>query len=207
MQKLKIIGILQFLLICYSCEKKDRNPKFSPLLQETKDWMLFDTGTYWVFEENNSGIEDSVFVTSSEILQLGASGMDPTEPNVIHEFGVVNLSNKRYLFLSGTLGGNSIFKEVRIGSELVSTTLLNPPNTVGSSSPGSSSKVTEFVVNFEFNNIRADLVKRFDTKDPTENNESVEYHIMKGVGIIRKINHTKKEDWQLQRFNIVMNSD
>ena len=33
--------------------------------QETKDWMFFDTGTWWLYKEVNSGSIDSQFVIQS----------------------------------------------------------------------------------------------------------------------------------------------
>ncbi len=59
------IIILAILFLYPSC-KKERKPTEYHVDQYLKDWMFFDTGTWWTYKEINSGTIDSQYVTISE---------------------------------------------------------------------------------------------------------------------------------------------
>lgn len=55
-----IYFIVAFLLIC-SCEPKD---KYYYVNLESKEWALYKPGSWWVYQDSVSKIEDSLFVTN-----------------------------------------------------------------------------------------------------------------------------------------------
>ena len=59
------------LLFC-ACKKKDpistfcdENPDDCVDVREVKDYFYFEVGSYWVYEEENTGMRDSVYVTET----------------------------------------------------------------------------------------------------------------------------------------------
>ena len=70
----KLLLVFSFLLLLFSCKKDPPIPSIPFCeefpdecvdVREVKDYFCFKIGSYWVYEEENSGKSDSVFVTET----------------------------------------------------------------------------------------------------------------------------------------------
>lgn len=210
MNKLFYCSILitsAILILNPSC-KKERKPTEYHVEQYLKDWMFFDTGTWWTYKEINSGTIDSQYVIKSELIQITSENKKKS-PYYTVEIGMVYTNSNYYFQLSSPKGGSVIEKILTLGSERGSTYLLYNPLKIGDRKGSSGlgyTEITQINPHFILNNIKYDsLITYFDNYDLSENNDSVEYKILKGVGIINKKNISKKEEWQLVNYHINLN--
>ncbi len=192
------------------CRKKDRTPQISNVEQHIKDWMFFDTGTWWVYKELNSGTIDSQYVTKSKMFYYETDPNDKKNPYNKTQSIEVYINSGFFFHLSSPMGGSNIEKIKFIGSEAGSTYLIFKPLEVGQrkASGGASGyiEIKQIDPHYTIDSLKYDtLVTLLDNRDNTEQNDSVEYKIFKGVGIINKKNITKKEEWQLIKYKINLN--
>jgi hypothetical protein len=68
---------INFLIYCIitfsllqSCEKKCQDKKPILLEQEMKDWIFFQIGSYWIYEDSISKSIDSVYITDAKIERI-----------------------------------------------------------------------------------------------------------------------------------------
>ena len=70
----KLLVVFSFLLLLLSCKKDPPIPSISFCeefpdecvdVREVKDYFYFNYGSWWVYEEENSGLRDSVYITET----------------------------------------------------------------------------------------------------------------------------------------------
>lgn len=198
------ILITSTIIVLNSSCTKERKPRVYYVEQYRKDWMFFDTGTWWTYKEINSGTLDSQYVIKSELIQITTENKKKS-PYYTAEIGMVYTNSNFYFQLASPIGSSVIEKIRTLGSERGSTYLIFKPLKVGAYPPGSFSKITNIDPNFQFGSINDTLVTVLNRQDWSEQNDSVEYKILKGVGIINKKNISKKEEWQLVNYHINLN--
>ena len=198
-----LITILAILFLYPSC-KKERKPKEYYVEQYLKDWMFFDTGTWWKYKEINTGTIDSQYVIKSELIQI-TNEYKKKSPYYTDEIAMINTNSNYYFQLSSPLGSSVIEKIRSQGSERGSTHLIFKPFEVGAYRPGAYSKITNIDPNYKFGTITDTLITTLNRQDESEQNDSVEYKVLKGIGIISKRNISKKEEWQLVKYHINLN--
>ncbi|MCZ2128988.1 MAG: hypothetical protein LC109_01850 [Bacteroidia bacterium] len=69
MKKSILFISIAILATISSCIKDKKCPDISTILieQEMKDWMFFDSGSYWIYIDSVTGAYDSVYVTKTEV--------------------------------------------------------------------------------------------------------------------------------------------
>ena len=202
-----IICILISILIVNSCGEKLESGKTSDVQQHIKDWMFFDTGTWWVYKELNTGIIDSQYVTESKIFYYDIEFEDNDRPNYKMQSIEVHNSSGFYFHLAPPKGSSLIEKIRKSGS----TYLRYNPLQVGERKASSGLGYTEIVgidAHYTMDNMKYDtLITLLENYDSSEQNDSVEYKVLKGVGIINKKNITKNQNWKLTKYHIKMNKN
>lgn len=204
---MKTVNLL-FLVLCVAiidgCGDDSKRTRVVNLQQHVKDWMFFDTGTWWVYRELNSGAIDSQRVTKSEIINF---------ENQVHrtriksQFARVH-TNAGFLFTLQSAAGGSFIQKMDPNADDKSTFLFYQPAQMGSrlSSGNGFIEITGLDSHFTLDGIRHDtLITLFNNDDLTSNHDTVQYQVYKGVGIINKKNVTKKEEWQLLRYHVNLN--
>jgi len=202
------VFVLIFLSFEYSCKDIESTMKYD-VQQHIKDWMYFDTGSWWLYKEVNTGILDSQFVTESKSYYLNNEGNNKSNPNLTVQLIEVHINSDYYIKLSSPFGGSSIVKISKKSSERLSTYLRYDPLRIGErkNTGIGHTEITALDPKFKFGNTTDTLVTFFDNIDMTEQNDSVEYKVLKGVGIINKRNISKNQNWQLIKHNIKMNKN
>lgn len=196
-----------FLILNNSC-RKERKPTEYHVERYLKNWMFFDTGTWWTYKEINSGTIDSQYVVRSELIQITTENKKKS-PYYTVEIGMVYTNANFYFQLASPKGGSVVEKIQSQGSERGSTYLLFKPLQIGERKGSSGLGYTEIMQinpHFTLDNNKSDsLITYLDNYDLSEQNDSVEYKLLKGVGIVNKKNISKKEEWQLVNYHINMN--
>ena len=67
------ILIISILCIAADCTKEPKEYPTYYMSQEFKDYVLFPVGSFWVYQNTSSGIEDSIFLFKQEIKILEAA--------------------------------------------------------------------------------------------------------------------------------------
>jgi hypothetical protein len=69
MKRYLFLFSLLVLTTLYSCQKDKKCRELSPILleQEMKDWIYFQPGSYWIYEDSVTNTVDSVYVTEAKI--------------------------------------------------------------------------------------------------------------------------------------------
>jgi hypothetical protein len=186
--------------------KKERKQNIYNVEQYVKDWMFFDTGTWWVYKEMNSGMVDSHYVTKSEFVYTETDQDDKSTPYIKAQSAFVHINKGYFLYLKSP-SGRSIVEKVKEGN-WGSTILLFKVLEVGqwASSGLGYTEIKEVDPNYTLDNVKFDtMVTLLDNRDASENNDSVEYKVYKGVGIINKKNITRKQEWKLIKYHINLN--
>lgn len=209
--KTKQIVIILLSISLYNGCKDERTPEIRNISQELKDWMFFDTGTWWLYQNVQTKELDSQYVTNSDIFYLESENIKGQE--YYKEQSAKILTNSKLSFLLTIDYG---LKENNKSTEGSFTYIffrpINKPLTVGERKSSCSSlgftEMTAIEENFTLDNVYYNSkITVFDNKDCTENGDSVQYQLFKGVGIVNKKNLTKKEEWQLIKYHINLNKN
>ena len=209
--KTKSIILFALILIIFNSCEKERKPTVYNIDQELKDWMFFDTSTWWLYENIKTGELDSQYVTKSNIYYIESENIKG-EPYYKHQGATISTNtNISYLLTPFyCLKENNSINEG--GYTYIFFKPLNKPLTVGERRSSCSSlgytEMTAIDNNFTLDNVYYNTkITVFDNKDCTEGNDSVEYQIFKGVGIINKKNITKNQEWKLIKYHIKLNKN
>ncbi|MEW6468676.1 MAG: hypothetical protein AB1458_07115 [Bacteroidota bacterium] len=214
----KLYRILPFLLVLSSCHRDDpvNPPPPSPLSvpQEVKDYCYFKPGSYWVYRDTATGIEDSVFTLSAQ------TGWDTAIINgkeqAFEWFQCItrsDLDGYDYYYWTNMTWKTSdgrvpVFREkTTIGDYEGKTILLSDkfsiPNIMY---PYSQNGIVSFVAvldSFQINNEAFfNVVKFNDTENITENYNNTNFYISKHIGIIKKELLDSNTVWELVRYSI-----
>lgn len=205
---MKTIILFILIFIAFNSCQKEYTTSIKNIDQDLKDWMFFDTGTWWLYENIKTGDLDSQYVTKSEIFYFEYDDTKHRIHKKTQSAKVFINNDNFYLFTT-----NSIEK---LKPNWANTYLVfkpaNRPLTVGERRSSCSSlgytEMTDIDNNFTLNNIYYNTkITVLESKDCTEGNDSVEYQVFKGVGIINKKNITKNQEWKLIKYHIKLNKN
>jgi hypothetical protein len=194
-----------------SCGEHTPQPTVYNIEQHMKDWIFFDTGSWWVYRETGSGITDSQYVTESSISYGKLAPYRKKHPYVKSQFAIVKLNSLTYFELHSPHGSSLVFKtdpwdSVQRGWTKLLYKPFQPGIREASHGPYGYTEITALNPHFTLDNITFDtLLTVFDNLDNSEGNDSMEYKVFKGVGIISKRNISKKLEWKLIRYHINLN--
>lgn len=190
-------------------------------IREVKDWFYFDVGSYWVFEEENSGKRDSIYVLPEYQANDTGSYYFSTRVYSTH-------NDCQYHFwtasavLSAQNGNNMVEKSIR------STSVTRSKSSVEEGLIGESlcflfyPEINRFVYNKtsfnagsnrltvqNFKNSMSLLGRTFEdvvlmAEDHTvvENSQPTKHYYAKGVGLIKKELIDSNQVWNLIDYHI-----
>ena len=213
--KTKSIILFALIIFIFNSCIKERQPTVYNIDQELKDWMFFDTSTWWLYENTKTGDLDSQYVTKSEIYYLETENIK-NEPYRRVQFANVSINNDTRFNITSTRG--NYIEKIKLnnnsgsGHTFLVFKPINKPLTVGERKTSCSGKgYTEmtdidekFTLDNQYFNTKITLL---DSRDCTEGQDSVEYQVFKGVGIINKKNITKNQEWKLIKYHIKLNKN
>jgi hypothetical protein len=58
-----IVALPLLVLFFSACRKPEPEPVYTPLDPEFKAWAAYKLGSWWMYKETNSGVQDSIWVT------------------------------------------------------------------------------------------------------------------------------------------------
>lgn len=208
MKTRNIVMLMLLIAVAPEC-RKDRKPDVYHVEQHVKDWLFFDTGTWWVYRDVNSGIRDSQYVTRSEIITDESQPKRKHDLFYIFQYAQVYTNTGSVFFLNSTMGGSMIEKTDTSSGGSPSTPLFYKPTQIGSrhSSFGLGFiEITDLDPHFTLDGTKYDtLITLLNNDDQTAHHDSVQYQVYKGVGIIGKKNISKHQEWQLVKYHINLN--
>ncbi len=220
--KNKTLFFLAIIGFVSSCCKKDTPPPTYYVPQELKDWMYYKQGSYWVYQDSASNINDSVYVTSSEIKiedDVDKMGKIIWKEETFYVYTQSTLSSYIYIDRSSITSSPQncdntcyiIYRERKtsIGSNVGTTFILFLSPKIGlQAAPNGLTYVTLAAI---YDSLQVggkyfhNVVRMDETKNETEGGGPTKFYIAKHYGIIRKeitAGNTEKT-WNLVNYKIV----
>ena len=225
----KFLFVFFMLLLGQGCRKNDPDAIRGVYLfpQEVKDYTLFLPGTYWVYQDSISGIEDCVFVKNISMgIDTIASSSNSGGKEVVEFFGYEtarSYDNYTYYYSS-----NTSFSDLCIDNNekrpcfWTNREKYGLGNYFGGSfcflyefydgawsysgwaSGYSKVSVVSHWKSITLNSILYNSVVEInDNKNITENNNNTNFFFAKNIGIVRKELLDSNQTWNLIRYNIV----
>ena len=207
------IWITALLSLMQSCKKGD--PEYYNIPNDFKQWVVYQPGTYWIYLNEKTGVQDCTFVTSSDIWHhvTGDPGSSDIERH--YEVNTTNCSGSLFRYMEATAGSTNTILSiplVRPGSIdiafsyalLLNPQFINNSNYVDELSREGVKQVypLENINGKEFTNVY-DL--RHEWINYKGDSLVTEAHFAKNTGIIKLRIYEEKFDttWSLIRYNIV----
>lgn len=200
--------LLVFILLQYSCKKNDTLSQPYYNLEEVKAYSYFKIGSYWIYKDSITSIEDCVFVTSAYDTSGDAfNDFYETETYSTYEnYYYKNWMNEGW---ATQYKNTPVWREkYKPGDVVGQTFLLVYPFILNKGfSPytqyGTVTLIDSFT-NFPLNNNVFHGVMKFnDNKNSLEGNSSTNFFVASHYGIIRKEILDSNQIWNLLRCNIV----
>lgn len=184
------------------------------LSEEFKSWGNFKEGTYWIYKELNSGVEDSCYVYSYDSLMQLESYPDEGEYFIeVIESRFISSSLQDSFKIWMNTGGLFVNLEnissKSVGSEVVlKCVLVVPPPVQGQSyNTGPIDQVVTFDSIFETysvgNSTFHDVVRANDNMNMAFNRRQSSFYTARNIGIVKKVFPEVNQTWELVRFSIV----
>ncbi len=212
------IAILFFFTTCK--KDPDVNPQTAGpayTLQNLAAYSYFKTGTYWIYKDSTSGVEDSVYVytdTSYSYYQTGAVQADGNY--MFYNFIALSYFDTYHYHYSISMGNYSL----STGEVGVVRMRNKPTDYVGETFLMSNRFVANDVITwylgagstyykefYDSVNILGtyyySVAKFYDTNNASEYNSPTNFYIAKNIGIIKKEKLDSNKVWNLIRYNIV----
>jgi hypothetical protein len=212
MKKIKntIMLFLAFFTIAFyisSC--KDPEPVYNQVRQELKDWGAFKQGTWWVYEEENLKIRDSIFIYNYEDQFSRTEVENHFEQSVRCFLASTRQVDSGYFFYAHSNPGIQLRNDKFYnGENSKKCYLVVPPPVQGETiSTGSTSQFTVFdtiypmlqVGDHEFTNV----VRANNNMNLFYNGTPTLIYSAKHIGIVRKEFPEYNQVWNLIKYNIV----
>ena len=196
--------------LIYGCKKKEPDNSYYNL-EEAKAYTYFKTGTYWIYQDSISGVEDCVFVTDNLLTKDTSEGKiyDYYFTETYNTYN--NTKNTYWMHQSWAIQYKDIpvWRTTKRPNESVTqTNLLVYPFVVNKTYYPYTNvgyimlKEIISIGNFSgssFNNI----VKFYDSGNSTDYGSETNYYIARNIGIIRKEIIDSVQVWNISRYNIV----
>jgi len=194
------------MVFSYSCVEKNSEIPIIKVPDTYKKWAFFDTGTWWLYREENTGAFDSIYVGLS---QLNKYEREKNGKIInIKEGCMIELNDATSYVISGTELYPLISLRKHTGTEEMESFLLYKPLEVGSRKGQSGlgySEIMEINPQFELDtNITDTCLRLLNNRDFIYNQSAVEYQFLRGVGIVRRKIFSKNQDWKLVKYHINM---
>lgn len=205
-----------FCILLFSTCKKDREEDcpcdYEQGFQQVKDWMYFETGSYWIYEEENSGAIDTITVYEHW------QGQDPEGNNAFISNTISSHDGYLYLYDYNSSFTIHCLNTPSCQCEKVERSKGRPGEFVGSeknfffpaipgnySAAGSDVSLVEEVM--ENHPVLGDSIffssVFYIEDDLSEAHEQTRFIIAKNVGIIRKEIVGLELIWNLIEYDII----
>ncbi|MBN8695458.1 MAG: hypothetical protein J0L87_02915 [Bacteroidetes bacterium] len=219
--KRSILIIALFVLTLFSCDYDYvpyfEAPKPQIELQDLPAYAHFKTGTYWIYKDSASGVEDSVYVYYDTLYSYYQNnGLQDEGIYMFYYFSAhsyldsydytYRISMGNYSVVSGATGVERIKRKP---TDYVGDTYLMHNKFVDQTAMGlyTGTGVTYFKRYYDSINIGANMFystsKFFDTNNETEFHSPTNFYIAKNIGIIRKERADSSIVWNLIRYHII----
>jgi hypothetical protein len=202
---------ISFLIGCRKDKSVDPTNTSHLIPQELKDYGLFKTGTYWIYQDSISGAIDSEWVWQSDwgIDTLDKDNPYGLEPGTYELFQIKTTSsffkveyyygcNSSWTSYSGT----PLFRQKLDSTSIFETICLDYPFTVGKRKywQNDTMEIAGYYSQlYNFN----EVVKILQFNNPTEDHFITDFYYANKFGIIRKEIFERNEIWKLIRYNII----
>jgi hypothetical protein len=200
------------LITIYGCKEPGISQEF--LSEEFKSWGNFKVGTYWIYKEINSGIEDSCYVYQYDSTMHLESFPDEGKSyiEVIESRFISTSSQDSFKLWINTAGIFVNLKNISSksvgGEDVFNCTLVVPPPTQGQQfNTGPINQVVIFDSVFDSYSVGIntfqDIVRANDNMNMAYNRQQTYFYTARNIGIIKKVFPDASQSWNLVRFNIV----
>lgn len=217
----KIFFLTALTSLFFSACKRDPDPiqpsepPYTP--QDLAAYSHFKTGTYWIYKDSTSGVEDSVYVYTDTSYSYYQNNGIQAEGNYMF-YNCIALSYfDTYHYHYSISMGNYILSTKEVGTVRVRT---KPTDNVGQTYLMSNRFVSDDAIGwylgagmtyykgfYDSINILGtsyyDVAKFYDDKNSSEYESPTNFYIAKNIGIIKKQKLDSNKVWNLIRYNIV----
>lgn len=201
--------------------KKDPDPTPEPKptvpLEDLTAYSYFKTGTYWIYKDSATGIEDSVYVYFDTSYSYYQNNGIQAAGNYMYHDCKIHSNSDTYNYYYKISGGNYSISTGENGVERIRT---KPGNYIGETYLMSNRFIegdqiglftgtgtTYFKMEYSSflleGNIYNKVVKFYDDKNASEYESPTNFYIAKNIGIIRKEILDSMKIWNLIRYNII----
>lgn len=218
----KIIFLSVLIVVFFTTCKKDPdiNPQpsgqgYTP--QNLASYSYFKTGTYWIYQDSTSGVEDSVYVYADTSYMYYRTGTVQLDGNYMYYNCHAHSYFDTYDYYYHIDMGNYILATKEVGTVRIRT---KPTDYVGETYLMSNRFVDDDAIGwylgtgmtyfknfYDSINISGiyfySVSKFYDTQNLTEYESPTNFYIAKNIGIIRKEKLDSNKVWNLVRYNIV----
>jgi hypothetical protein len=213
-----VFTYISVLFVFSSCDKRtygntddDYCPDDDNAFEDMKAWYYFNEGTYWIYEEQNSGLKDTVIVYSNlenqfdTIFQFEWSATSSLG-NHLHQW--VNTSwsgpcpkriscNCHIVFESRSFNGEFIGENAPYSFPHINK------NWIGNMWPGGKTTINSIQDSVTFsNNTFYSVVEYYNDMDAIQDNFPSQTKFAKNVGMIEKKIPALNEEWRLIEYQI-----
>jgi hypothetical protein len=204
------------LVTCRRDVEFDRDCSEGATIDEIMEWVYFKTGSYWIYQEQNSGQLDTFFVYS-DYSAISPSGyqefyvkMESSLDGYTYKYSFTEAESGECSTAPGCVcrvvwcdkyipgdyaGGNRVFMfPMRIGQRTVQS---------GYSLDFGTTKVVDYMETDSIQGFVFDGV--FDVHQdysPQHDYHEALYRIVRGVGVIQKILPVESENWEVVEFHV-----
>jgi len=194
------ILIISILCLAADCTKEPKEYPTYYMSQEFKDYVLFPVGSFWVYQNTSSGIEDSIFLFKQEIKIMEAA---PNE----REFNCEVFEQNFYSSVNETLigGGGVIIPGApdvyHLSKEWGFYYQFFAPASVGDMEP--HYKILKYVANYDTLNINGNNFYEIRVFENLKqyNNQPKKFYYARNVGLI-KIELFDGTIWEIKKYFI-----
>jgi hypothetical protein len=220
MKKFAILFIL-FAFFFSACKKdpdcNTQPPSPSYTFQDLVAYSYFKTGTYWIYKDSTSSIEDSVYVyTDTSYSYYQNNGIQMEGTYMFYTFQAHSFFDSYNYHYNISMGNYSVSTN-EVGTVRIRT---KPTDYVGETYLMSNRFVVGDMItwylgtgstyykgfydslNILGNNYYS-VVKFYDSQNLSEYESPTNFYIAKNIGIVRKEKLDSNKVWNLIRYNIV----
>jgi hypothetical protein len=219
MRKTVGVALLCLLSIWNACDKGCPYKDIMAVHQEMKDWVAFDTGTYWIYVDSLTGKNDTqlVYDLAYKLEDTYGGGKCPIKRQRVLERNFAYDSSFSQFALTGKYDTNekgdtigAVWMTSKRERALSSPYLMFPLKEGDTYTYGSKSRYTTERIygEYEVNGvIYADVVCTHDAYSLVEGNECRYYHA-KNIGLIKKVIYKRNSTetlavWELAAYEVM----
>jgi hypothetical protein len=209
--------LCSLVVVCalqYGCKKTEENVPYNPAPQEMKDYLWFDTGSYWVYEDSATNQLDSIVISSTQettvedrnngkhyadyqFLRVNATSITTGSTYSFYMTGVVDYQQKAIVIQ---------YENPQMATHIWTSYVLIHPQVINKNTEGVVGKVIlkDTLPVYNLNGVDYKNVKLYyQEADGIMLYDSSLTWIAPGFGIIKKQNLAKPQTYWLKRSKLI----